>query len=134
MIRNQAELDIIPNDKEELWISIFPVTGKTNLVLKQQQSMKKLIVGFNALNSISMMELSGLGALERLVIMRGGLNGGSGELRVTNCANLTSIDIGERAFMKYKNLELTNLPMLQRISIGRRAFPIIQTIVMESNI
>ena len=134
MIRNQAELDIIPNDKEELWISIFPVTGKTNLVLKQQQSMKKLIVGFNALNSISMMELSGLGALERLVIMRGGLNGGSGELRVTNCANLISIDIGELTFMKYKNLELVDLPLLQTVRMDNNAFQIVQTILLESNI
>ena len=132
MIRNQAELNAIPNDKEEVWISNFPVTGKKNLVLKQQQSMKKLVVGFNALNSVSMMELNGLGGLERVVVMRGGMSDGSGRLRVTNCANLTSIDIGEMAFTKYKNLELTNLPLLQRISIGRNAFQIIQTIVMES--
>ena len=133
MIRNQAELNAIPNNKEEVWISIFTVSGKKNLVLKQQQSMKKMVVGFNALNSISMLELNGLEALESVVVMRGGLLGGSGRLRVTNCANLTSIDIGEMAFTKNKNLELTNLPLLQRISIGNNAFQIIQTIVMESN-
>ena len=87
----------------------------------------------DALNGISVLELNGLEALERVVIMRGGLSGGSGRLRVTNCANLSSIDIGELAFMKYKNLELTNLPLLQRISIGSSAFQNIQTIVMESN-
>ena len=132
MIRNQAELNGIPTDKEEVWISIFPVSGKRNLVMKQQQSMKKLVVGFNALNSISTLELSGLGALESVVVMRGGMIGGSGRLRVTNCANLSSIDIGEMAFTKYKHLELTNLPMLQGISFGYSAFQSIQTIVMES--
>ena len=80
-----------------------------------------------------MLELNGLEALQRVVIMRGGLHSGSGRLRVTNCANLSTIDIGEYAFMKYKNLELTNLPMLQRISFGESAFQSIQTILMESN-
>ena len=133
MIRNQAELNGIPNDKEEVWISNFPVSGKKNLVLKQQQSMKKLVVGFNALNSISILELIGLGALQSVVVMRGGMIGGSGRLRVTNCANLSSIDIGELAFTKYKHLELTNLPMLQRINLEKNTFQIIQSIVMESN-
>ena len=108
-------------------------TGQKNLVLKQQQSMKKLVVGFNALNRISMLELNGLQALESVVVMRGGMSGGNGRLRVTNCANLSSIDIGEMAFTKYKNMELTNLPMLQRISFGGSAFQSIQTILMESN-
>ena len=133
MIRNQAELNAIPNDKEEVWISNFPVSGKRNLVLKQEQSMKQLTIGFNALNSISKLELNGLGALESVVVMRGGLTGGTDRLRVVNCANLSSIDIGEYAFIKYKNLELTNLPMLQRISIGSSAFQSIQSILMESN-
>lgn len=134
MIRNQSELNALPNDKEEVWISIFTVSGQKNLVLKQQQSMKKLVVGFNALNRISMLELNGLQALESVVVMRGGMSGGNGRLRVTNCANLSSIDIGELAFTKYKNLELTNLPLLQTIKLEKHTFQIIQTIVMESNI
>ena len=115
-----------------MWISNFPVSGKKNLVLKQQQSMKQLTIGFNALSSISKMELDGLGALESVVVMRGGLKEGTDRLRVVNCANLSSIDIGELAFTKYKHLELTNLPMLQRISIGSSVFQIIQSILMES--
>ena len=100
--------------------------------MKQQQYMKKLVVGFNALNSISTLELNGLGALESFVVMRGGMIGGSGRLRVVNCANLSSIDIGELAFTKYKHLELTNLPLLKTIYIGNIALQNIQTIVMES--
>ena len=133
MVRNQAELNGIPSDMEDLWIANFMVAKQKNLILNQQQSMKNLRIGINALNGISMMELNGLEALERVVIMRGGLSGGSGRLRVTNCANLSSIDIGALAFTKYKNLELTNLPLLQRISIGSHAFQIIQTILMEGS-
>ena len=133
MIRNQTELNRIPSDVEDLWIANFDIAKQMNLILNQQQSMKNLTIGINALNGISVLELNGLEALERVIVMRGGMIGGSGRLRVTNCANLSSIDIGALAFTKYKNLELTNLPLLQRISIGSRAFQIIHTIVMESN-
>ena len=133
VIRNQIELNRIPSDVEELWIANFEIAKQKNLILNQQQSMKNLTIGINALNGVSVLELNGLEALERVDIMRGGLYGGSGRLRVTNCANLSSIDIGEMAFTKYKNLELTNLPILQRISFGDSAFKIIQTILMESN-
>ena len=134
MIRNQAELNAIPNDKEEVWISNFPVSKQKRIKLNQQQSMLNLTIGVNALTGVSVLELSGLEALERLVIMRGGLNGGSGELRVTNCANLISIDIGELTFMKYKNLELVDLPLLQTVTMDNNAFQIIQTVLLESNI
>ena len=134
MIRSQAELDIIPGDVEDLWIASFMVAKQKKLIMNQQQSMKNLTIGINALNGISVLELNGLTALQKVVIMRGGMYDGSGRLRITNCANLSSIDIGELAFMKYKNLELTNLPLLERISFGDSAFQIIQTIVMESNI
>lgn len=134
MIRNQAELNAIPNDKEEVWISNFPVSKQKRIKMNQQQSMLNLTIGVNALTGVSVLELSGLEALERLVIMRGGLNGGSGELRVTNCANLISIDIGELTFMKYKNLELVDLPLLQTVKMDNNAFQIIQTVLLESNI
>ena len=133
VIRSQTELDRIPSDMEDLWIANFEIAKQKNLILNQQQSMKNLTIGINALNGISVLELNELEALERVVIMRGGLSGGSGRLRVTNCANLISIDIGEYAFMKYKNLELTNLPLLQTINLEKNALQIIQSILMESN-
>ena len=132
MIRNPTELNRIPSDVEDLWIANFEISKQKNVIMNQQQSMKNLTIGINALNGISVLELNELEALERVVIMRGGLSGGSGRLRVTNCANLTSIDIGEYAFMKYKNLELTNLPLLRTFKLENNAFQNIQTILMES--
>ena len=133
MIRNQAELNGIPSDMEDLWIANFMVAKQKNLILNQQQSMKNLTIGINALNGITVMELSGLAALQKVVIMRGGMYGGSGRLRVTNCANLSSIDIGEYAFMKYKNLELTILPLLRTFKLENNAFQNIQNMVMEGS-
>ena len=132
MIRNQTELNRIPSNVEDLWIANFEISMQKNVILNQQQSMKNLTIGINALNGISVLELNGLEALERVVIMRGGLYGGSGRLRVKNCANLSSIDMSEYAFMKYKNLELTNLPLLRTFKLEKNAFQNIQNMVMES--
>jgi hypothetical protein len=132
VIRNQTELNRIPSDVEDLWIANFEISKQKNLILNQQQSMRNLTIGINALNGISVLELNGLEALERVVIMRGGMLSESGRLRVTNCANLSSIDIDELAFMKYKNLELTNLPLLRTFKLENNAFQNIQNMVMES--
>ena len=132
VIRSQAELNKIPSDVEYLWIANFEIAKQKNLILKQQHLMRNLTIGINALNGISVLELNGLEALERVVIMRGGMLGGSGRLRVTNCANLSSIDMSEYAFMKYKNLELTNLPLLRTFKLENNAFQNIQNMVMES--
>ena len=132
MIRNQTGLNTISDDMEDVWIAQFPISKQKKLEMKQKQYMKTLTIGFNALNTISELELDGMGALERLVIMRGGLNGGSGKLRVTYCSHLNSIDIGELSFMKYKYLELVDLPLLQRVKMDNHAFQNIQTTVLES--
>ena len=80
-----------------------------------------------------MLELNGLVALERVVILRGGLSGGSGLVKVTNCANLISIDICEYDFIKYKSLELVDLPRIQIISMENNAFQTTQSIKFDSN-
>ena len=132
MSRNQTGLNTISADMEDVWIAQFPISKQKKLEMKQKQYMKTLTIGFNALNTISELELDGMGALERLVIMQGGLYDGNSKLQVVNCTNLSSIDIGVNSFMKYKYLELFNLPMLQTIRIGQRAFQMVYSIVMDS--
>ena len=118
---------------EDVWISEFPVLKQKRLLLNQWKTMKNLTIGINALNGVSMLELNGLVALERVVILRGGLSGGSGLVKVTNCANLISIDIGEYAFIKYKSLELVDLPRIQIIRMENNAFQKTQSIKFDSN-
>ena len=133
MIRNQTELNRIPCDKDDIRIAQFPISKQRSLKLNQQYYVKNLTIGINALNGVSLLELNGLRALERLVIMQGGLIGGSGRLRVMNCSNLISIDIGEMAFTKFKYLELIDLPLLQIIKMKNNVFRKVYTIQMESN-
>ena len=118
---------------EVVLVSEFPISKQKNLVLDQQRSMKNLTIGFNALIGIAIMELNGLEALERVVIKRGGLTGGTGRLRVMNCTSMMSIDIGEFAFMKYKYLELVDLPLLQEVKLSDSAFQMSHTVRIDSN-
>ena len=133
MIRNQSELNGLTDGMEDVWISEFPVLKQKRLLLNQWKSMKNLTIGINALDGVSVLELNGLVALERVVIMRGGLIGGSGLVKVTNCANLISIDIGEFAFVKYKSLEIVDLPLLRSVEIENNAFKNTQSIQFDSN-
>lgn len=133
MIRNQSELNGLTDGMEDVWISEFPVLKQKRLLLNQWKSMKNLTIGINALDGVSVLELNGLVALERVVIMRGGLSGGSGLVKVTNCANLISIDIGEFAFVKYKSLEIVDLPLLRSVEIENSAFKNTQSIQFDSN-
>ena len=132
MIRNQNELNRLTADVRDVWIANFPVSKQNSLMLYQQQSIKNLTIGSNALNGVSVLELIEMGALERLVIMRGGLSGGTGRLRVTKCVNLRIIDIGDYVFMNNRYLEIANLPQLQVVKIGNESFKKIQSILIES--
>ena len=123
----------VSDGMEDVWISEFPVLKHKRLLLNQWKTMKNLTIGINALDGVSVLELNGLVALERVVIMRGGLSGGSGLVKVTNCANLISIDIGEFAFVKYKSLEIVDLPLLRSVEIENNAFKNTQSIQFDSN-
>ena len=133
MIRSQSELKTTATDIEDVRIASFVLSGQKSLDLKQYHSMKNLTFGINALDKISKLELIGLEELDSVVIMRGGLSGGSGLVKVTNCANLISIDIGEFAFIKYKSLELVDLPRIQNIRMENNAFQNTQSIKLNSN-
>lgn len=132
MIRNQTEFNRLTNDVRDVWIANFPVSKQNSLMLYQQQSIKNLTIGSNALNGVSVLELIEMGALERLVIMRGGLSGGTGRLRVTKCVNLRIIDIGDYVFMNNRNLEMADLTRLEIIRIGNKAFQMVHSILIKS--
>ena len=62
-------MNALSTEMEDVWISSFVLSGQKNLVLNQQQSMKNLTIGINALIDISVLELSGLEALERVGVI-----------------------------------------------------------------
>lgn len=74
-----------------------------------------------------------VGGAERVVILLRRIEWRKWIVKVTNCANLISIDIGEYAFIKYKSLELVDLPRIQIIRMENNAFQKTQSIKFDSN-
>ena len=151
VIRNRTELNSIPLDVEDLWISRFDTSDVSEFSPSRFQSLKTLVIGnglfwsvnrleLNNLTSLQilyigngcfgkvrMFELDGLSELESVVIGErsfriSNYKRNDGSCRIVNCPKLKSIQIGDRSFYDYHSFELNNLPSLQSIDIGMYCF------------
>ena len=151
VIRNRTELNSIPLDVEDLWISRFDASDMYELSPSRFQSLKTLVIGnglfwsvnrleLNNQNSLQILyigngcfgkvrvfELDGLDELESVVIGKYSFRisddvRSDGSYRIVNCPKLKSIQIGRESFSDYHSFELNNLPSLQSIDIGRECF------------
>ena len=151
VVRNRTELNSIPLDVEDLWISRFDTSDVSKFSPSRFQSLKTLVIGNGLFWSVNILELNNLTSLQILYIGNGcyekvrvfeldGLSelesvnvGGSsfssssseesnGDYRIVNCPKLKSIQIGDWSFWDYHSFELNNLPSLQSIEIGNRCF------------
>ena len=151
VIRNRTELNSIPLDVEDLWISRFDASDmyelspsrfqslKTlvignrqfwsvnRLELKNQNSLQILYIGNGCFGKVRVFDLDGLSELESVVIGQESFRISSsersdGSYRIVNCPKLKSIQIGGWSFSYYHSFELNNLPSLQSIDIGHYCF------------
>ena len=151
VIRNRTELNSIPLDVEDLWISRFDTSDVSEFSPSRFQSLKTLVIGNGLFWSVNILELNNLTSLQILYIGNGcyekvrvfeldGLSelesvviGDSsfsisdeerndGDYRIVNCPKLKSIQIGDWSFWDYHSFELNNLPSLQSIDIGKYGF------------
>ena len=151
VVRNRIELNSIPLDVEDLWISRFDTSGVSEFSPSRFQSLKTLVIGNGLFWSVNILELNNLTSLQILYIGNGcykkvrvfELDGLSelesvvigeysfmisdeernyGDYRIVNCPKLKSIQIGDESFSDYHSFELNNLPSLQSIDIGMYCF------------
>ena len=85
--------------------------------------LKRIKIGYECFKNVREFVIDGLGSLESVKI------GGScfridwkerddGICRITNCPNLTQLEIGDDSFKDFKSFELTNLNSIQSIKFG----------------
>ena len=151
VIRNRTELNSIPLDVEDLWISRFDASDMYEFSPSRFQSLKTLVIGNGLFWSVNILELNNLTSLQILYIGNGcfrnvrvfeidGLSElesvvigersfriddyerSDGSYRIVNCPKLKSIQIGYQSFFDYHSFELNNLPSLQSIDIGNSCF------------
>ena len=148
VIRNRTELNSIPLDVEDLWISRFDTSDVSEFSPSRFQSLKTLVIGnglfwsvnrleLNNLTSLQILyigngcfgkvrvfELDGLSELESVVIGENSFtgNGIHTSLRILNCNSLSSIQISDASFANFQSIELRGLPSLVSIVMGERCF------------
>ena len=151
VVRDRTDLNSIPLDVENLWISRFDTSDVSEFSPSRFQSLKTLVIGNGLFWSVNRLELNNLTSLQILYIGNGcfgkvrvfELNGLSelesvvigensfriddderndGSYRIVNCPKLKSIQIGYESFRDYHSFEQSNLPSLQSIYIGSYCF------------
>ena len=68
IVRNRTELDSIPLNVEDLWISRFDTTGITEFPFNRFQSLKSLVIGNSIFWGVTSFELSNLPSLQSIEI------------------------------------------------------------------
>ena len=151
VVRKRTELNSIPLNVEDLWISRFDTSDVSGFSPSRFQSLNTLVIGNGLFWSVNILELNNLTSLQSLYIGNGcfgkvrvfELNGldelesveigqdsfmidykerSDGSYRIVNCPKLKSIQIGDESFRDYHSFELNNLPSLQSIDMGRCFF------------
>ena len=115
------------------WSSLDPtithLTVNSNaldeVLLNRFMVLKELVVGDGCLNNVTVLDVIGMNALERLEIGSnsfGRTNGGSNHVYVKNCARLKSVEIGNGSFIHYTVIEIESVPSLEELVIGDSCF------------
>ena len=68
VIRNRTELNSIPLDVEDLWISHFDTSDVSEFLPSRFQSLKTLVIGNGLFGSVNRLELSNLPSLQSIDI------------------------------------------------------------------
>ena len=126
---NQSIHDI-PNDIESLYFCGYGNEEKMNVLdfsSFEFIQLRSITIGNNCFKNVREFVLDGLKPLESVKI--GGECFGisdkernDGICRITNCPNLTQLDIGDVSFKDFKQFELSNVNSLQSIQFGNRCF------------
>ncbi|KAK8807966.1 hypothetical protein WA588_006452 [Blastocystis sp. NMH] len=106
VVKNRTQLNSIPLDVKDLWISRFDASEVSEFSPSRFQSLKTLVIGNGLFGSLTKLEL--------------------------NIPSLQSVYIGSSCFLRASSFSLTDLPQLQFIKLGRSAFQFVQSVVFEN--
>ncbi|KAK8818954.1 hypothetical protein WA538_001534 [Blastocystis sp. DL] len=120
VIRNRTELNSIPLDVEDLWISRFDTSDVSEFSPSRFQSLKTLVIGNGLFWSVNRLELNNLTFLQSIE-MGGACFCYAPSFSLTNLPQLQSVKLGNSAFFYVHSVVFENLPKLQSIQLGEGA-------------
>ena len=111
--------------------------SKMKLDLSEFKQLKKIDIGNECFKNVREFVLDGLEKLESVKIGRKCFRISNKEerddglLRITNCSNLTQLEIGSGSFKDFKQFELSNVNSLQSITFGEDCFKNVHEFVLD---
>ena len=128
ILPNQS-IDDIPPDIQHLYLCGLKDYENDNLIFSNNSfhQLKSITIGNECFENAREFVLDGLESLESVKIREGCFRIGHedydiGICQITNCPNLTQLEIGDGSFDNYKSLELSNLNSIQSIKFGEYCF------------
>ena len=127
ILPNQS-IDEIPTDIQQLYLCGFKNYEYDKLVFSNNSfhQIKSITIGSYGFNHVREFVIDGLESLESVTIgkkcFRIDDERDDGICRITNCPNLSQLEIGNWSFQDFKSFELSNLNSIQSIKFGDICF------------
>ena len=129
LLPSNQSIDDIPNDTQHLFIYGCSDYISNRIILSSNslQQLKSINFGNHGFKIVRDFLIDGLESLECVKFGDECFKieykkRDDGICRITNCPNLTQLDIGDHSFGDFKSFELSNLNSLKSIKFGRACF------------
>ena len=126
--RYTSEMGVIDSQIAAIQIPNSSLSELGKILLYQWlYSLKRIVIGNRCFRQVRVLEMSGLGALEEVMIGSKSFQVSKHEradgcCRIINCPKLVSIQFGDESFCDYHSFEIDNLPSLRILVLGQYCF------------
>ena len=126
--RYTSEMGVIDSQITAIQIPNSSLSELGKILLYQWlYSLKRIVIGNRCFRQVRVLEMSGLGALEEVMIGSKSFQVSKHEradgcCRIINCPKLVSIQFGDESFCDYHSFEIDNLPSLRILVLGQYCF------------
>ena len=113
---------MITTDTTELVVPNNRCNDMTVLNMGAFTKLRVLSIGNGCFGRVSSVKLSGLKALERVVIGENSFANSTGGLQVSGCEALRELSVGKDSFVKYNYVGVSGVPLLESLRVEEGSF------------
>ena len=112
----------VSKDMTELMIPNNRCNDVVTLNMGAFTKLRVLSIGNDCFGRVSSVKLSGLKALERVVIGENSFANSTGGLQVSGCEALRELSVGKDSFVKYNYVGVSGVPLLESLRVEEGSF------------
>ena len=113
---------VVSRDMTELVVPSNRCNDMTVLNMGAFTKLKVLSVGNDCFERVSSVKLSGLKALERVVIGENSFANSTGGVQVSGCEALRELSVGKDSFVQFSMFGVTGVPLLESLRVEEGSF------------